>query len=59
MIKRIIQISIWKINTYCRVRIIFIDDNDTYVFCSNDFDSSYINKVVDVTKKPPMFLLLI
>ena len=43
-------------NPYCRVRIIFIDDNDTYVFCSNDFDSQiYINRVVNVTKKPHMF----
>lgn len=43
-------------NPYCRVRIIFTDDNNTYLFCSNDFNSQiYINRVLDITKSPHIF----
>lgn len=43
-------------NPYCKVRIVFKDDNDTFIYYSDDLaKTTYINKVRDTNLKPDIF----
>lgn len=45
-------------NPYCQVRIVFVDDGNTFIYYSDDANSkTYINRVRDVRKSPHMFYI--
>ncbi len=45
-------------NPYCKVRIVFLDDNDTFVYYSDDVNcKTYINRIINPKKHPHMFYI--
>lgn len=45
-------------NPYCKIRIVFEDSNDTFVYYSDDVNcKTYINKIINPNKRPHMFFI--
>lgn len=45
-------------NPYCKVRIVFEDNNDLFVYYSDDINNEiYINQIIDKKHSPHMFFI--
>lgn len=45
-------------NPYCKIRVVFEDDGDTFVYYSDDINTkTYINRIINTKKQPHMFFI--